>query len=78
MLTINTKSIGSEKVMIDRKDFEELVKKAKLIEPIAVKEVDADLPIEGIMKLVESDKAFEFLNNPAEDIYSLDDLKERY
>jgi|GEM_PF-2262906 len=32
----------------------------------------------GLMKLVENDKAFDFLNDEREDIYSTSDLKERF
>ncbi len=78
MLTINLQRIGGEKVILDRKDFDELVQRASTVEPVTVEEVDDDLPIEGLMKLVEQDDAFAFLGDPAEDVYTMDDLKERY
>lgn len=40
-------------------------------------EVEDDLPTEGLMRLVEQEEAFTFLNDPAEDIYTEADLKER-
>ena len=37
-----------------------------------------DIPAEGLMKLIEKDDAFRFLYDPREDIYTVDDLRERY
>lgn len=38
----------------------------------------SEIPIEDIMKLENKGGAFDFLNNPREDIYSVNDLKVRY
>ncbi|MBU0567988.1 hypothetical protein KKC52_08055 [bacterium] len=78
MITVTSQRISPHKVLLNRGDFEELIKKANMVESITVREIKDDIPVEGIMKLIETDKAFDFLNNPQEDIYTLDDLKERY
>lgn len=78
MITVITQRIAPQKVLLNRNEFEELIKRANMVEPVTIKEIEDDIPVEGIMKLVETDNAFEFLNNPQEDIYTLDDLKERY
>ena len=46
-------------------------------EPISYEDNEANLT-EDIMKLAENDPAFDFLNDPREDGYTLDDLKVRY
>ncbi|MFH0775689.1 MAG: hypothetical protein V2A53_09425 [bacterium] len=78
MITVTTQRINPQKILLNRGEFEKLIEKARIVEPVAVREIRDDLCLEGIMKLVETDKAFEFLHNPQEDIYTLDDLKERY
>ena len=78
MLNIALHRIKGDRVVLENKDFDELVERAKTVEEIVIEEVDDDLPVEGLMKLVEQDDAFAFLRDPAEDIYSEDDLKERY
>ena len=48
-----------------------------IIEEDLIKKFD-EIETQGLMKLVEEDPAFEFLKDPREDIYTVDDLKERY
>jgi len=78
MLTIALRRIQGDRVVLESADFNELVQRAKRIEEVVIEEVDNDLPVEGLMKLVEEDEAFAFLHDPAEDIYTENDLKERY
>lgn len=42
-----------------------------------LKKYDEDILQEGMVKLMEDSKAFEFLKDE-EDLYSLEDLKEKY
>lgn len=78
MLNIALRRISRDEVVLGNRDFEALVQRAKTVEEVIVEEVEDDLPAEGLMKLVEQDDAFAFLHDPAEDIYTVDDLKERY
>ncbi|NKB70570.1 MAG: hypothetical protein GKR89_26165 [Candidatus Latescibacteria bacterium] len=78
MLNITLRRVSGDLVIIDSKDLGELVKRANTVEEVVIEEVEEDLPTEGLMKLVETDEAFAFLHDPAEDIYTVDDLKERY
>lgn len=39
---------------------------------------EEDIPVEEIRRLAEQGKAFDFLNDTEEDIYTDDDLKVRY
>lgn len=78
MLNIALRRISKDEVILGNRDFEALVQRAKTVEEVIVEEVENDLPTEGLMKLVEQGDAFAFLYDPAEDIYSEEDLKERY
>lgn len=78
MLNIALRRIQGDRVVLESADFNELVQRAKRVEEVVIEEVDTDLPVEGLMKLVEEDEAFAFLHDPAEDIYTANDLKERY
>jgi len=78
MLNIALRRIRGDRVVLESTDFDELVQRAKRVEEVVIEEVDDDLPVEGLMKLVEEDEAFAFLHDPAEDIYTENDLKERY
>lgn len=78
MLNIALRRISNNEVIIGSSDFEALVQRAKTVEEVVVEELEDDLPAEGLMRLVEQDDAFAFLNDPAEDVYTAEDLKERY
>ena len=52
--------------------------KVKKTEDVELTLVEIDLPIEGIMKLEDDSGAYDFLNDPREDIYSVSDLKVGY
>jgi hypothetical protein len=78
MLNIALRRIQGDRVVLEGKDFDKLVQRAKTVEDVVIEEMDSDVPVEGLMKLVEQDKAFAFLNDPAEDVYTEEDLKERY
>ncbi len=77
-MSIALRRIQGDRVVLESADFNELVQRAKKVEEVVIEEAEIDLPVEGLMKLVEEDEAFAFLHDPAEDIYTEDDLKERY
>ena len=70
MLSIALRRIQGDRVVLDSADFNELVQRAKKVEEVVIEEAENDLPVEGLMKLVEEDEAFAFLHDPAEDIYT--------
>ena len=78
MLNIPLRRVEGDKVILDSKVFEALVQRAQTVEDVVIHETAEDLPTAGLMKLVEQDDAFAFLHDPAEDIYTIEDLKERY
>jgi hypothetical protein len=48
------------------------------VEDVEMIEVQDDVPAEGLMALVDSGGGLEYLLDPREDIYSVNDLKVRY
>lgn len=48
------------------------------VEIIIIEDIEGSIKTDDLMKLTEKNESFEFLNNPKENIYSLDDLKERF
>jgi hypothetical protein len=78
MITLITTRIGPRQIMIDEDQFKQLVERVRTVEEVRILENQSDLPIEGIMFLEDRAGAFDFLNDPDEDIYSVHDLKVRY
>ncbi len=78
MVKVHTQQVGSQKALVDRKELERLVEVARRVEEVELVEVHDDLPVEGLMQLVQESSSFAFLADPREDIYTLDDLKVRY
>ncbi len=78
MVKVHTQQVGTEKALVDRKELQRLVEVARQVEEVEVIEVQDDLPVEGLMRLVQDGGSFDFLADPREDIYSLEDLKVRY
>ncbi|MDE3058918.1 MAG: hypothetical protein KGJ59_13275 [Bacteroidota bacterium] len=77
MLNITANKISSSIVLpIDQ--FDSLVEQARKAGEVSVEEVNDDLAIEVLMKLQEASGAFDFLNAPEENIYSVNDVKIRY
>lgn len=48
------------------------------VEIIIIEDTEGSIKTDDLMKLAEKNESFDFLNNPKEDIYTLDDLKERF
>ncbi len=78
MLTIKAKKVGANKGLINISDLYLLIERANKIEKIDLSIIEDELPVEGIMKLQEQSGAFDFLDDPREDIYTVNDLKVRY
>ena len=78
MVKVHAQQVGNEKALVDRKELERLVEVARRVEEVELVEVNDDLPVEGLMQLVQDGGSFGFLADPREDIYTLDDLKVRY
>ena len=78
MVKVHAQQVGAEKTLVDRKELQRLIDVARQVEEVELIEVQDDLPVEGLMRLVQDGGSFDFLADPREDIYSLDDLKVRY
>ena len=78
MVRVHAQPVGAEKVLVDRGELERLVEVARRVEDVELIEVRDDVPVEGLMQLVRESRSFDFLADPREDIYTVDDLKVRY
>ena len=78
MVKVHAQTISGTKALVDRGDLEKLIEAARRVEDVEMIEVQDDLPAEGLMALVDSGGSFEYLLDPREDIYSVNDLKVRY
>ena len=56
--------------IVPKQDFELLLELARKSEPIDVHTADDELTTQSMMRLVETNGAFEFWNATGEDIYS--------
>lgn len=77
-MKITAERIPPAKSLLPTKDLRRLIKLARSVERVELVETQNDLPVEGLMKLAEQGKAFEFLEHAQEDIYTVKDLKIRY
>jgi hypothetical protein len=78
MVKVHAQAVGTEKALIDRAELQRLIDAARRVEEVELIEVQDDLPTEGLMRLVQEGGSFEFLADPREEIYTLNDLKVRY
>ena len=78
MLRFKIERISQNQAIINWDDLKTLVNVAKKVDKVEIDEIKDDLPIEGIMMLVETSGALDFLKDEKEDIYTVDDLKVRY
>jgi len=78
VIKVHTHPIGPDKAIVDRKELERLVEAARQTEDVQLIESEEDLPLAGLMRLVEEGGSFKFLEDPREDIYTPDDLQVRY
>jgi hypothetical protein len=78
MVKVHAQSVGAEKALVDRAELQRLVDAARRVEEVELIEVQDDLPAEGLMLLMQEGGGYEFLADPREEVYTLNDLKVRY
>jgi len=78
MVKLHTQQIGAEKALVDRAELLRLVDVARRVEEVELIEIQDDLPTEALIRLVEEAGSFSFLEDPQEDVYTLNDLRVRY
>lgn len=76
MTTVHAKFVGDQAVLA-RQELELLIELARRIEEIVVHTEEDEVPVEGLMRLAEQGKAFDWLAEEP-DLYSVNDLKVRY
>lgn len=78
MITVTANKISPKAVLLEVEQFSSLVEQARRAGQVTVNEVVDDLPIEALMRLQGKGGAFEFLNAPEEDLYTVNDVEVRY
>ena len=78
MVRIHAEPFGPDKALVNRDELKRLVEVARKVEEIELIEHPEDLPVEGLARLAAEGGSFEFLADPREDVYSVQDLKVRY
>lgn len=78
MIKLKVEKVSKFKVLIERKSLQELIRKVTKLEKVEVTETQLDLPLVGIMTLAEKNKAFRFLYDKREDVYTISDVKVKY
>lgn len=78
MLQIKLQNVSPSMVLIEKSMLMNLIEKVQAVEEINLEESFDDLPTDGIMKLAEMGKSFDFLYDKEEDVYSVADIKVPY
>lgn len=78
MVKVHAQSVGEEKALVDRTELQRLIEVARQVEEVELVEIQDDLPVEGMMGLLQEGGSFAFLSDPREDVYSVNELKVRY
>lgn len=79
MVTLHAVPVGPGKALVDRRELDRLIEAARKVEEVELIEGSGDdVPTEGLMCLVEAAGSLEYLLDPREDIYSVNDVKVRY
>ena len=78
MVKIHAEPVGPDKALVSLEELGKLIEAARKVEEVEVVEFDDDLPAEGLMRIATEGGSFQFLEDPREDLYTVDDLKVRY
>ena len=78
MINIKANIISPDKVILEMSDFYRLIEKVNLVETVELIKIEDEIPIESLMNLSENSGSLDFLNDPLENIYTVDDLKIKY
>jgi hypothetical protein len=78
MVRVHAQTINETKTLVDRGDLDRLIAAARRVEDVELIEARDDLPVDGLMALATEGEAFDYLLDPLEDVYSVNDLKVRY
>jgi hypothetical protein len=78
MISIDANIILPDKILLNRSEFEMLIKKIRESEEVVINEISSAISIDDIMKLEERSGSFDYLSDEKEDIYTVNDLKVRY
>ncbi len=78
MVRIHAEPFGPDKALVNREELGKLIEVARKVEEVEVLEALDDLPAAGLGRLASEGGSLRFLEDPREDVYTVDDLKVRY
>ncbi len=78
MVKLHAVRLGPGKALVDRGELDRLIEAARKVEEVELIERSDDVPTEGLMGLTEAAGSLEYLLDPREDVYSVNDVKVRY
>ena len=78
MVRVHAESVGPGKVLVSREELEKLIEVARKVEEVELIESADDLSAAGLMRIATEGGSFQFLDDPREDLYTVNDLKVRY
>lgn len=78
MVRVHAEPVGPDKALVSREELGKLIEAARKVEEVELIESADDLPAAGLMRIAAEGGSFQFLDDPREDLYTVNDLKVRY
>lgn len=78
MVRVHAEPVGPDKALVSREELGKLIEAARKVEEVELIESVDDLPAAGLMRIAAEGGSFQFLEDPREDLYTVNDLKVRY
>lgn len=78
MVRVHAEPVGPDKALVSREELGKLIEAARKVEEVELIESADDLPAAGLMRIAAEGGSFQFLEDPREDLYTVNDLKVRY
>ena len=78
MVRVHAEPVGPDKALVSREELGKLIEAARKVEEVELIESADDLPAAGLVRIAAEGGSFQFLDDPREDLYTVNDLKVRY
>jgi len=78
VVRVHAEPVGPDKALVSREELGKLIEAARKVEEVELIESADDLPAAGLMRIAAEGGSFQFLDDPREDLYTVNDLKVRY
>jgi hypothetical protein len=78
MINIEINKIANNKVVMNVNQFNTIIDRLKKSEEVNISEIEEDSEILAVMKLQQESSTLDFLRDEKEDIYTVNDITEKY